>query len=255
MLKCSGEITGAITLDDEAWRLRIDSYWAEYLGCCVDALHHPRRGIVFSKNSPGIFGLMVGDARVYSVNHQLGCLLPNKDILPTWIAGDEFTLAQPMAALDENGFRTGEAYGPGYLTYCHSRHFRPADDADVCPLREDDRDEIEWLGQQVGWTDLFHETASSWIARFGIFREKHLISIAIVRSWAGQVGSMMVATHPAHRRRGYAIRAVSMATRWVLDETDLIPQYDTATTNVSSLKVAQLLGYQHYGQILYIQVV
>jgi RimJ/RimL family protein N-acetyltransferase len=251
----NSEITRAFMLDDGEWRLRIDNYWAEFLGCRIEDLFTPDSKIVFSENSPGVFGLMLGHARVYSMGHQLRGVFSKKDRDSNLPTEKSFTPDRLVSLLDKNGVGIDEAYGPGYLTYCHRELFCPADERDVLLLSDADKGQIELLGERVGWTNIFHTTSSSWIARFGIFRDAKLVSLTTVRPWANRVASMMVATDPDYRGCGFATSAVSKATRWVLEKTNMVPQYDTSINNLSSLRIAHVLGYQYYGQIIYIRVV
>jgi GNAT superfamily N-acetyltransferase len=250
----SREITHAFMLDDGEWRFQIDNYWAEFLGCRLEDLYMPDHTVVFSENSPGIFGLMLGQARVYSIDHRLRRMFWKNSRRPDPFAEKSFVLGRLASLLERNGIGIDETYGPGYLTYCHREIFCPADEKDARPLGIPDEAQIERLGKRVGWTDIFRKVSDTWIARFGIFRDGRLVSLTTVRPWAGQVAAMMVATDPDYRGLGYATSVVSMATRWVLERTDMVPQYDTSVGNLSSLRIAHVLGYQYYGQIIYIRL-
>jgi GNAT superfamily N-acetyltransferase len=251
----NNESVSAFLLDDGEWRSRIDGYWTEFLGCRIQDLYMPDSKVVFSEHSPGIFGLMLGPARVYSLDPGLKGLFPAQNQNSELFTEKAFSPDRLAALLEKNGVCFEEAYGPGYLTYCHADVFCAADEKDTRPLRAADDGQIERLGERIGWTDIFRQTSPAWIARFGIFRDGNLVSLTTVRSWAGQVASMLVATDPDYRGYGFATSVVSMATRWVLEETDMVPQYDTSVNNLSSLRIAHVLGYQYYGQIIYIRVV
>ena len=81
----------------------------------------------------------------------------------------------------------------------------------------------------------------------GWFAEARLISAAAVQVWGDSIGEIFVDTLAQHRRRGYARMVTRAATRWLLEETSLIPQYDAELTNPASLRVAQAIGYEPYG--------
>lgn len=240
-------------LTTETTQQRIDEYWANYLGCQVEDLHAAGTRTVFSERYPGIFGLMVGQARVYSIHPALQPFLADPGFFFT--PPGEFSPAAFPGLVARAGLHVQETYGPGWLTYCDPASFRPRDDRSVCILDDTNAAEIGQLAEVVGWSELFRENSSQWIARFGLFQDRELASVAMLRAWGRQIGSLTVATRPECRGRGCASQVVSRATRWLFEETDLVPQYDTALHNLASLRVAHGLGYRTYGQIVYVRLV
>lgn len=75
-------------------------------------------------------------------------------------------------------------------------------------------------------------------------------SIAVVIWMSRDVASFGVGTEEAYRGRGYALAAVSAATRFVLEQ-GAVAIYGSHATNVASLRIPRRLGYQFAWQTIW----
>lgn len=75
-------------------------------------------------------------------------------------------------------------------------------------------------------------------------------SIAIVIWKSAEVAGYGLWTEEAYRGRGYALAAVSAATKFVLDQ-GAVAVYDAYTTNIPSLRVARRLGFRQVWQTIW----
>ncbi len=85
---------------------------------------------------------------------------------------------------------------------------------------------------------------------FGAFADGVLCAVASYQVWKPCLAHIGVATHPAHRRRGYGRMVVAALATHALRE-NLIPQYRALASNGPSLSVARSLGFQRYCSTIY----
>lgn len=222
------------------YRNQIDTYWADFLGCSKEALYQPGDTIINHANSPGLFCLSVGQSRIFS-------LAPDVD--PTFLY-EGLSLASIRAALEPAGQVT-EIYGPGDVMYCTPATYSQAHDENCYSLANAKWSALERFTDLAGWHGFLQECPNLWDHAYGIHQDGEIVSAATAIIWGEKIGAIKVATLPGYRRRGYARAAVSAATQHLLKHTSYIPQYDAAADNVSSLHVAQALGFRCYGQIYY----
>lgn len=225
---------------------RIDQYWADFLGCTVAELHSAQTTVVYSEHSPGLFCLTTGSSRVLSIHSDLeGCVSA-----VSWPQNGQLNGHTVHDFLAPFG-RITESYGPGKVFYCTPGSFLPGDEQSSRALTPDDQPYIEEFAHIMGWSQLLPLDVYPWVHPVGILQDGRLASMTAVLIWGDVIGAIMVGTLPEYRNRGYARAVVRSATRWMLEETGLIPQYDTAVSNLASLQIAQDLGYQPYGHIAY----
>ena len=222
------------------YRNKVDTYWANFLGCRLYDLQNPGDTIVYNIDTPGLFCLETGKSRVIS-------LLPGADATPL---RDKITTEKICEALAPVG-DVAENYGPGDVMYCTPDMFAVANEYDCRKILTVDRNDLRQFAHEVQWSCFLQECADLWEFAYGIRRRGKIVSAATAVIWGGIIGAVKVATLPEYRNRGFAHAVVSAVTRHLLTQTHLIPQYDAAAENVSSLKIAQSLGFQCYGQIYY----
>ena len=144
-----------------------------------------------------------------------------------------------------------EVYGPGDLLYCTAQAFRPVDESACQPLKNADQSLLKRFAQKAQWQCFFQNYQLAWRHAFGIFEAGQLVSAASITIWGDAIAALKVATLPGYQGRGYGRAVTSAVTRTILNETQLIPQYDTATHNHPSRQIATGLGFEQYGRIYY----
>ena len=222
------------------YRQQIDTYWAGFLGCNIEALNAGGYTIVRQPASRGLFYLHTDDSQILSLHPD--CIWTYPRTAPT-LAQIRQTLA-PLGTVDE-------VYGPGEVMYCTPETFCPADEQDCRQISSKDHAALERFACEVEWTCFWQPASDVWDYTFGIFRNHHLVSAAAIIIWGDTIGAVRVATLPAYQGQGFGRAVTSRATCYMLTQTNLIPQYDTLVSNIPSRHVAQALGFQHYGQFYY----
>lgn len=222
------------------YRERVDSYWADFLGCAPESLYRYGDTIVHHETSDGLFCLEIGDSRVLSLAPGISITPPYGPLSREWI----FSTLMCAGAVHE-------IYGPGDLFYCTPCTFRPIDNTSCQPLKDANREELERFARAAQWQCALKNQVYSWDYAFGIYHDSELVSAATIIIWGETIAALKVATLPEYRGRGYGSAVTSAVTRAILNETHLIPQYDTATSNHYSQRIAEALGFKRYGQIYY----
>lgn len=138
-------------------------------------------------------------------------------------------------------WRVGEA---DVLFYCTPETFRADAGTGTEPIRPGDA-----LWQEDAETEReFAEKGKRWHvdATFAVYVGTVRASTArLIDQGRPPFRAVGVATAPPFRGRGYAKACVSAATAWAL-EHDLVPLYNTQTSNVASIAVARAAGYVEY---------
>lgn len=210
-----------------------------------------------SERSPGLVALQAGQSWVLSLAPGIDAeaVAPLVRALGLWrLPRDTHAEpCQPCLELVEapcdplNAVGLREFYGPAQVLYCEPEIFRVGDEAGVRRLDATDGPRIERFRAGMGQLAWSLEDPRRWVAAFGLLDADELISAAAVQVWGDCIGEVFVDTLPQHRRRGHAKMVARAVTRWLLEETSLIPQYDAELTNLASLHVARAIGYEPYG--------
>jgi GNAT superfamily N-acetyltransferase len=136
--------------------------------------------------------------------------------------------------------------GPAELFYADETSFRPAAKMEARTLSDSDLPGYRILegaldpkeSQDSGFS-------SAKFPAFGAFSEDMLCAAASYTVWEPSIAHITVATHPEHRRRGFAKAAVSALAEDALGR-GLILQWQTVVWNTNSLALARDLGFEHY---------
>jgi RimJ/RimL family protein N-acetyltransferase len=81
----------------------------------------------------------------------------------------------------------------------------------------------------------------------GVFdRNESLVSMACLNRWRTDADDIGVCTHPGHRNRGYGRAAVYTAASHAI-ETAGVVRYRSHVDNAASIRIAEQLGFGHYG--------
>ena len=88
---------------------------------------------------------------------------------------------------------------------------------------------------------------------FGAFSADVLCAAASYTVWEPSIAHIIVATHPDHRRKGFASAAIGALAADAFAR-GLILQYRAVAWNTSSLALAHALGFSHYCSTLYVRL-
>ena len=88
---------------------------------------------------------------------------------------------------------------------------------------------------------------------FGAFSGDTLCAVARYEVWPPAIAHISVATHPHHRRSGFAQAAVQ-ALATVALARGLILQWRAVAWNTNSLALARSLGFAYYGSTLHVRL-
>ena len=229
--------TTQISLDH---REQVDSYWADFLGCTPATLYRGGDTITYRNTSPGLFCLEIGDSRILSLARGISVRPPCGPLNEDWI----------YRVLAKKG-PVGEVYGPGDVFYVTTDTFEPVNENICKPLKDTDQNILNQFATLAQWRCEFPNQTLSWTHAFGIYQDGKLVSAATTIVWSNTIAAVKVATLTDYRGRGYGRAVTSAVTSTILNETRLIPQYDTETSNYPSQQIARGLGFQPYGRIYY----
>ncbi len=88
---------------------------------------------------------------------------------------------------------------------------------------------------------------------FGAFSNGVLYAVASYSVWEPSIAHIVVASHPDHRRRGFASAAVQSLAEEAFGR-GLILQWRALSTNRNSLALAERLGFRHYCTTLFVRL-
>jgi GNAT superfamily N-acetyltransferase len=230
----------------------LERAWAENFGCSVEELH-----------APGIAGItLLANASDYADYHGAyllrweagsAVLTVPADLLPAVAAAicdrsvaevfDRTYLGQLF------GERVDRIIGPAVRHCADASDFRPVDARGTRPLTQHDDSALRRLAAGCGpegWAESGLQ-ASLDLTRpptFGCFVDADLAAAGLLVP-KGPLRNIDIATHPAHRRRGYGRSVVSAMTVHALAE-GVLPHYQALATNTASLALARSLGFVQY---------
>jgi GNAT superfamily N-acetyltransferase len=141
--------------------------------------------------------------------------------------------------------------GPAEVNYADETTFRSPDSSAARELHQDDL----YLCRSLQAALSAREAEESGFMAdvfpaFGAFSGSMLCAAAYYRVWEPSIAHIMVATHPDHRRRGFARAAVGALAQDAL-KRGLILQWRALAWNSNSLTLARDLGFEHYCSTLY----
>jgi hypothetical protein len=230
-------------------RQRIDGYWSRFLAFTPDALNRPGITMTTAPVSSGLFLLTLGAGVICALSPDTApALAPQIRALsaPDELFSDE-TVSQLLASVGQIDM----LYGPGEVLYCTEDGFRDGETYRRRRLTPDDADALHEFRRVMGWYSDHHRTErfEDWACAMGIFDGEELASLARVWAWDGTIGAVSAATRPDCRNLGYGLSVVRGCTRWMLENTELIPQVD-GELEKAGVHMARASGYTHYGYIL-----
>lgn len=230
-------------------REQLDQFWAHELGVPSGLGGTPRLCCMVQHLYPGV--------QLFSNGERLILASPPAwaEVLHEAIVGvspvDIFSVAWLQRVFANNAERI---LGPAEVHYADDTSFRAAlnphgralSTADVPVYRELvaalDPKEVEESG-----------VSAEAVPAFGAFCDDRLCAVASYQVWQPSIAHISVATHPDHRRHGFAKAAVQALAAEALDR-GLILQWRAVAWNTNSLALARSLGFAYYCSTLYVRL-
>lgn len=112
-------------------------------------------------------------------------------------------------------------------------------------------DELSRTGDDDGWA---HSGINSDIdGMYGFFHEGKLESISCYKMLRGDVGFVGIYTNPKFRGKGFSYEVAKRVVK-ELSERDKLIRYQTLKSNKASIKIANKLGFEEYGNNIAIRL-
>lgn len=229
----------------------VDHYWASDLGCTREALYTKQTLVVphHFGDYQGIYAFCRQDLLVVSVPANLVEAFHRET--RSWT---------PSEVLQEDRLRRLVSYpverviGPAFVGYTDGAAFQPVQQGAPRLLTPQDVPALEALRAACSALEWEHGGSSFGEQPIvGIHVEGELAAVAGYEVWGEAIAHISVITHPRHRGQGYGKTVVSQLTEEVLSQ-GLVPQYQTLEVNVSSMAVAQDLGFERYATTMAVQL-
>lgn len=217
-----------------------DAFWAHDLGaesgfatlpvsCTVQRLYN---GVQIFRRD-GAIVIAVPPEKHEHIRDSLSGLSPDELFSVEWL--------QRVLGPDIEGIR-----GPAEVFYADETSFRPADTMQARALSQSDLPAYRILEDALDPKDSEDSGFSSGkFPAFGVFPDDVLCAAASYSVWEPSIAHIIVATHPQHRRRGFAKAAVSALAEDAMGR-GLVLQWQTVVWNTNSLALARDLGFEHY---------
>ncbi len=216
---------------------RANVIWAERLGCSPELLQTEGVHFIAPPHPDRCFVLSTPPATIVAVESSVHQELARCD---QSLLLDPVGLARLLRA-------DPAVVGPAFVGY--STEVRePSPTLEVFSAVESRAfAEIESALSHEAWSHANLEAAASPI--FAVMRSGSVVSAAGAETVGGRVGHIGVATHPAHRGRGFA-RQVVGAAAFAAHKAGLLPQFQTLFANEAAMAVGRALGFAHYATTL-----
>jgi GNAT superfamily N-acetyltransferase len=229
----------------EETQVAIERFWAQDLGlssgfntqqvCCT--IQHLYSGVQMFRRD-GRVVIAVPEALHESIQSAICGLSPAELFSVEWL---QYVL----------GRQAERILGPAEVNYADETSFRSGATEDGRALSDLDSEAYRLLYGALDRKEV-EESGFSTEAfpAFGAFSNGILCAVASYTIWKPSIAHIIVATHPEHRRRGFAQMAVRSLAVNALSR-GLILQWRTLAWNTNSLSLAYDLGFKHYCSTIY----
>lgn len=229
---------------------RLDSFWAESLGCEKRDLKFKESKIVVrtketdyndDRTKAEIDIFQRKDNRIISCSREVEDRLRRHelDLLKTDIK---------QKKLEEIGLEVEKLLGPAFLSYTTQGKFSKYKSRNCRELKQEDSKALKKLKQESDEEEIensINDTNVGSFPVFGRFVNGELVAVSSYKVWNSNIGFPDVFVKQKFRGNGYGKQVVSKSTERIL-ENELIPVYRTLEKWSSSVGLAKSLGYQKY---------
>ena len=144
--------------------------------------------------------------------------------------------------------------GPAHVSYADDTSFRSESSRSARSISASDAAAYRALASALGSKEVEDSGFSGEaFPAFGAFSAEVLCAAASYTVWEPSMAHIIVATHPDHRRKGFASAAIRALAADAFAR-GLILQYRAVAWNASSLALARALGFSYYCSTLYVRL-
>ncbi len=231
-------------------RERIERFWTERLGMDSSFAAVPRIHCTLQRLYPGIQLFLSGGQLI------LASPPATFERIQKAIVDVRAEEAFSVAWLERSLADVAETIiGPAELTYADEASFRSEPSPQGRALSASDAGAHRALVAALDpeQEDISVSASVDELPTFGAFSGDARCSVASYEVWPPCIAHIRIATHPGHRRRGFA-RAAARALAVEAFENGWILQWRALASNASSLSLARGLGFSHYASTLYVRL-
>ena len=232
----------------------IDEFWCDFFGISEKQFASPEIKLVAHKDLADFQG-------VFCFKRANNCIISAPKKLVGFYKADIAKLKPQDIFVSEDfieSFFANEVKytaGPATLYFLDKNDYQPMTEyqknkcrADVRLLLKEDEPLIKAFYTQINPQEL-HASRMKLEddCHFGCFKDDVLVSLASFEIWNHKLAHLGIATHQDHRGNHYGKRVLDAITQAAL-QTDMVILFRTLNSNDASLKLAESLGYQKYGE-------
>jgi ribosomal protein S18 acetylase RimI-like enzyme len=167
---------------------------------------------------------------------------------------DPGELLAPATARRILGHAAGEIVGPSFQGWLAEDRLRPVASEGVRRVAEPEAALLAPFHAACSPEEWEHagidaEAAEVWV----LFQGTEAAALGQLRLHPGGAVDPCVITHPAHRRRGHALRLVGAMAHEALVAGQLV-LYQTLVSNRAAVSLALLLGFEQYATLLAVRI-
>jgi GNAT superfamily N-acetyltransferase len=236
-------------MKSESWQA-VDAFWARELGVTLDTLTGTH-GVCCSVQQ------IHSGVQLFRKNECLVVAVPQGMLGPVQEATRAVSIDTVFSVNWLEQFFRQDAekiLGPAELAYADSSTFRRVSDLKGRKLTDDDSHSYAALAASLDAREVEQSGFSAdRFPAFGAFSNGVLCAAACYSVWEPSIAHIVVATHPDHRRRGFASSSVQSLAEEALSR-GLILQWRALSSNSSSLAMAKRFGFRHYCSTLFVRL-
>jgi len=227
---------------------KIDAFWANDLGCLPEDFHEEGVGVTERQASCDPYAHVFHRLERLQIDCSLSLYEDVRSAVQGRAPEEVFKPAFWWSAL---GVHVERIVGPTYLGYKDVVDESPVD-PHVRLLGVDEGVLLDHLRHGVASQEWEHSGLEEGRPIAGYFLDGMLVAAAGYEVWGGTLAHIGVTTHVRLRRRGFGRACV-----WsIMDEaikSGLVAQYQTLFENEPSIAVARALGFEEYGQRMFVR--
>jgi hypothetical protein len=227
---------------------KIDSFWANALGCRPENFYETGVGVTEREASSELYEHIFRRLKWLQVDCSPSLYEEARKAVQGRVPDEVFEPSFWQAAL---GARAERIVGPTYLGYRDIAEEGPGDPC-VSLLGADDGAVLDHLRQGVSHLEWEQGGLEECQTIAGYFLDGALVAAAGYKVWGGTLAHICVMTHAGLRSRGYGRAGVRKITQEAI-KSGLVAQYQTLLENKPSIAVARALEFEEYGQRIFVR--
>jgi GNAT superfamily N-acetyltransferase len=231
----------------------LDRYWAGLIGCNPVLLQAKSHVVFVSDTFPGVAAIHK-NAWVIAVSHSVETEVGERLLSILESKASALEIEQSCVELLSSIGQTNTV-GPSSLQYISSSPIPATHTLVRYMLRQlyeqDDVLVAGFLANLMAYREYTVLDRVMFPYVVGVFDNCDIVAMGAVRVWDGFIGEIFLDTLPHYMGKGIGVKMGWHLIKWILEQPgDMVAQYDTEISNLSSLRVAQKLGFQRYARLL-----